>query len=89
MMMKAFVVCVFLVFTAVTSALHHTLFDAPVSNHGARVRLIVKTKKLLDSEVVIKEPSAIGGIKSALYQEYNAQGKMPLLLVNQGADESG
>lgn len=74
-----------------------TLFDIPVSNHGARVRMrtdIVETgspstqvrfviyKKSLD--VDIQPPTSIGGLKSDAYLACNPQGKMPLLLLPDG-----
>jgi len=40
-----------------------TLFDVPVSNHGARVRFVIY-KKGLESEFKIESPfGAIGGLK--------------------------
>ncbi|RYH00470.1 glutathione S-transferase family protein [archaeon] len=55
------------------------LFDTPVSNHGARIRMIIKAKGLGD-RFEIKSPDSIGGLKSPEYLAINAQGKMPLLL---------
>lgn len=47
-----------------------TLYDAPVSNHGARVRLISKLKKL---DLQVKSPADIGGLKSAEYSKLSIQ----------------
>lgn len=60
-------------------AVKEVLFDTPVSNHGARVRMIIKAKGLAD-RIEIKSPDSIGGLKSPEYLAMNAQGKMPLLL---------
>eukprot|EP01031_Cornospumella_fuschlensis_P050843 gene50843-62186_t len=60
-------------------AAKEVLFDTPVSNHGARVRMIIKAKRLSD-RIDIKSPDSIGGLKSPEYLAINAQGKMPLLL---------
>lgn len=57
----------------------HTLYDMPVSNHGARCRLILYKKKISTQEVKIISPSSLGGLKSPRYLELNPQGKMPLL----------
>ena len=56
-----------------------TLYDMPVSNHGARVRLLVY-KRGLEDLVKIASPSALGGLRSADYLMLNPQGKMPLLV---------
>eukprot|EP01038_Epipyxis_sp_PR26KG_P012482 gene12482-16742_t len=61
------------------------LYDVPISNHGARVRMIIKAKSLHD-RVEIQNPSSIGGSKSPEYLTLNPQGKVPLLIVD--ADES-
>jgi len=58
------------------------LFDMPVSNHGARCRIILKAKGLQDS-VVIQTPSSIGGLQSAEYKGLNPNGKMPLLVTGE------
>jgi len=55
------------------------LFDTPVSNHGARVRMIIRSKGI-EEYVDIKQPSDVGGLKSPAYLKLNPQGKMPLLL---------
>ena len=56
-----------------------TLYDMPVSNNGARCRLILYKKQLDDREVSIQPPTALGGLRSAEYLRRNPQGKMPLL----------
>ena len=56
-----------------------TLYDMPVSNHGARVRLLLY-KKGLESEVAIAKPGDLGGLVSEEYKALNPQCKMPLLV---------
>ncbi len=65
--------------TMVTATATATLFDAPVSNHGARCRLILYKKEIPSSEVSIVSPGEIGGLKSPEYLARNPSGKMPLL----------
>lgn len=61
------------------------LFDMPVSNNGARCRIILYKKKINDVE--IRSPMELGGLKSPEYLSRNPQGKMPLLsLPNGGLD---
>lgn len=60
-----------------------TLYDVPVSNHGARNRYIIK-KKGLEDDILIASPQAIGGLKSPEYLALNPQGKMPLLILEDG-----
>lgn len=62
----------------------HTLYDMPVSNNGARCRLILYKKKIPETEVAIVPPSELGGLKSSEYLRKNPQGKMPLLAVDSG-----
>ena len=59
------------------------LYDMPVSNHGARVRMVINAKKI-GSQVQILPPTAIGGLKSPEYLSLNLQGKMPLLVSSDG-----
>ena len=61
-----------------------TLYDVPVSNNGARVRLIAYAKGLDDSALKIESPGALGGLKSPEYTALNPQGKMPLLVGGDG-----
>lgn len=69
-----------------TSMALHQLYDVPVSNHGARVRLILKAKGI-ESLFNIESPAALGGLKSEAYLKLNPQGKMPLLVTS--ADSEG
>ena len=55
-----------------------TLYDLPVSNHGARVRLLLY-KRGLEAKVTIASPMDLGGLRSESYLELNPQGKMPLV----------
>ena len=59
----------------------HTLYDIPVSNNGAKCRLIMYKKGLLENDVKIVSPMEIGGLKCAEYLAMNPQAKMPLLKV--------
>ena len=61
-----------------------TLYDLPVSNHGARVRLLLY-KKGLESAVNIVSPMDLGGLRSEEYTRLNPQGKMPLLVEDDGS----
>jgi glutathione S-transferase len=68
-------------FSAVSMSLNakHTLYDMPVSNNGARCRIIVYKKELDESEVSIVSPADIGGLKSKDFLALNPQGKMPAM----------
>lgn len=56
------------------------LFDMPVSNNGARCRLILYKKNIPAGEVAIVAPAELGGgLKSEEYLALNPQGKMPML----------
>ena len=57
-----------------------TLYDTPVSNHGARCRIILYKKEIPASEVAIVAPAEIGGLKSDEYLRLNPQGKMPTIV---------
>lgn len=57
----------------------HTLYDLPVSNNGARVRIILYKKQIPETEVSIVSPMILGGLKTPEYLALNPQGKMPLL----------
>ena len=62
-----------------------TLYDTPVSNNGARCRIIIYKKNLtLEEDIAIRPPSDLGGLKSAAYLALNPQGKMPLLVTSHG-----
>ena len=65
--------------STITMSTKDILFDMPVSNHGARVRMIIQSKGI-QQYVDIKQPSDLGGLKSVDYLKLNPQGKMPLLL---------
>lgn len=60
-----------------------TLYDMPVSNNGARVRLVMYWKGL-EADVDIKSPMELGGLKDDRYLALNPQGKMPLLVLENG-----
>ena len=64
-----------------SAAAKATLYDMPVSNNGARARIIIYKKKISKAEVDIVSPMELGGLKSPEYLELNPQGKMPLLTV--------
>lgn len=55
------------------------MYDVPVSNNGARCRIIVY-KKQLEDVIRIAPPSEIGGLTSPAYLKLNPQGKMPILV---------
>ena len=55
---------------SVAVSLMETLYDMPVSNHGARVRIISKLKKL---DLQIKSPADLGGLKSAEFAKISNQ----------------
>ena len=59
------------------SAAPYTLYDLPVSNNGARVRMLLYYKDVKDVEVV--SPMELGGLRSEDYLKVNPQGKMPAL----------
>lgn len=63
--------------SSVPSSTRSILYDMPVSNNGARCRLIIYKKGITDVE--IQPPTALGGLKSEEYLRCNPQGKMPLL----------
>ena len=56
------------------------LYDTPVSNHGARCRLILYKKGIGPEEVLIQPPSVLGGVTSETYRSFNPEGKMPLFV---------
>ena len=64
------------------------LYDVPVSNNGARCRLIIYKKKIPQSEVDIVSPATIGGLKCPEFLERNPQGKMPLLSILTPSDSN-
>lgn len=66
----------------------YTLYDMPVSNHGARVRHVIYAKGLED-EFAIVPPSELGGLGSPEYKKLSPQGKMPLLVLPDGVGGGG
>ena len=68
-------------FSAMTTTTK-TLYDIPVSNNGARCRIILYKKEIPDVSIV--SPMEIGGLKSEEYLKINPQGKMPALVVEDG-----
>jgi len=65
---------------------NHILYDVPVSNNGARCRIILYKKGIPESEVKIVSPMELGGLKSAEFLALNPQGKMPLLTISSPGD---
>lgn len=61
-----------------------TLYDVPVSNNGARARMVLLYKLVPESEVAVVSPAELGGLKSEAYLAANPQGKMPLLTLGTG-----
>jgi len=57
------------------------LYDMPVSNNGARCRIILYKKEIPSSDVEIVSPLELGGLKTPEYLKLNPQGKMPLLAI--------
>jgi len=56
-----------------------TFYDSPVSNNGARVRMIIKSKGLeKKAGVIIDSPASLGGLKSEAYLALNPQVKCPI-----------
>eukprot|EP00588_Corethron_pennatum_P010985 CAMPEP_0194268438 /NCGR_PEP_ID=MMETSP0169-20130528/2767_1 /TAXON_ID=218684 /ORGANISM="Corethron pennatum, Strain L29A3" /LENGTH=359 /DNA_ID=CAMNT_0039009673 /DNA_START=131 /DNA_END=1210 /DNA_ORIENTATION=- len=64
-----------------TMSHRHMLYDMPVSNNGARCRIIIY-KKNIENEIKIESPMVLGGLKAPSYLALNPQGKMPLLVKN-------
>eukprot|EP00523_Entomoneis_sp_CCMP467_P017022 CAMPEP_0168772542 /NCGR_PEP_ID=MMETSP0725-20121227/4010_1 /TAXON_ID=265536 /ORGANISM="Amphiprora sp., Strain CCMP467" /LENGTH=378 /DNA_ID=CAMNT_0008822063 /DNA_START=8 /DNA_END=1144 /DNA_ORIENTATION=- len=62
------------------SASRAILYDMPVSNNGARVRLILYKKGLGSQDVTMVKPTEVGGLKSDDYLQINPQGKMPSMV---------
>jgi len=72
---------------ASTNPKKHTLYDVPVSNNGARCRLILYKKQIDSSQVEIVSPTVLeGGLKGSAYTHLNPQQKMPLLTYEEGDD---
>ena len=60
------------------------LYDVPVSNNGARIRLLIYKKKPEDV-IDVKSPATNGGLASDAYLALNPQGKMPVLQMEDGS----
>lgn len=69
---------------AMSTSAKSTLYDLPVSNNGARCRIILYKKEIPDEEVTIASPMDLGGLKTPEYLALNPQGKMPLLSIKDG-----
>jgi glutathione S-transferase len=59
----------------------HVLYDIPVSNNGARCRIILYKKGIDDSECIVKSPMDLGGFKSEAYLRISPEGKVPALQI--------
>lgn len=57
-----------------------TLYDMPVSNNGARARMILYYKSIGPDEVAVVSPAVVGGLRAAEYLALNPQGKMPVFV---------
>ena len=57
----------------------HILFDVPVSNNGARTRIILYKKDITNEQVSILSPAHLGGLKSEEYKKLSPLGLMPCL----------
>ena len=60
------------------------LYDVPVSNNGARIRIIILIKQLQDV-IDIKSPAELGGLNSDAYLALNPLAKMPVLQMEDGS----
>ena len=59
----------------------HILFDMPVSNNGARCRIILYKKNIDQDQVDIISPLTLGGLKSPDYLALSPNGLMPSLVI--------
>lgn len=59
-----------------------SLYSMPVSNYSARVRYLIKRKKLPEGIVNICPPSDLGGLKGVDYLKLNPLGKMPAAFIH-------
>lgn len=66
--------------TASAAAPRHTLYDTPVSNNGARCRIVLYKKGIPTEEVAIETPAALGGLKTPEFAAVNPQQKIPALV---------
>jgi diadenosine tetraphosphate (Ap4A) HIT family hydrolase/glutathione S-transferase len=74
--------------TSISSSSKHVLYDVPVSNNGARCRIILYKKNIPESEVAIVSPMDLGGLKSEAYLKINPLGKMPALVICHDSTEA-
>jgi len=68
------------------SSADHILFDMPVSNNGARCRIILYKKNISPSQVEIISPMALGGLKSDEYMKRSPMGYMPCLTIQKSSN---
>jgi glutathione S-transferase len=69
---------------ASAAAAQHTLYTVPVSNFGARVKLVLAWKGVPESCVRVAHVGELGGLRSDAYRALNPQCKMPLLVLPDG-----
>ena len=67
----------------------HVLFDMPVSNNGARCRIILYKKNISKEQVDIVSPMVLGGLKSEEYLKRNPAGLMPCLSIQKADNPYG
>ncbi|KAL3822779.1 hypothetical protein ACHAXA_005944 [Cyclostephanos tholiformis] len=67
----------------------HVLYDVPVSNNGARCRIVLYKKNISRDRVNIISPASIGGLKSAEYKRLSPLGLMPCLSIRKAAPYDG
>jgi diadenosine tetraphosphate (Ap4A) HIT family hydrolase/glutathione S-transferase len=73
----------------VASESDHVLYDVPVSNNGARCRIILYKKNISRDMVDIVSPASIGGLKSDAYLKLSPLGLMPCLVIHRNARDGG
>ena len=61
-----------------------TLYDMPVSNNGARARMLLYYKGVEDQVEIVSPAVFKGGLRSDEYLALNPQAKMPLLVEADG-----
>jgi diadenosine tetraphosphate (Ap4A) HIT family hydrolase/glutathione S-transferase len=69
-----------LVSMSAASAARHTLYDTPVSNNGAKCRIILYKKGITGDQVAIETPAALGGMKTPAFAAINPLQKIPALV---------
>ena len=70
--------------SSASASAQHTLYTVPVSNFGARVKLVLAWKGVPESDVRVAHVSELGGLRSDAYRALNPQCKMPLLVLPDG-----